>query len=255
MTPRALSRRMNAAGMMAAALMVAAFSAPSTARAGMPSPYGVLTELGKARFSAMSFFLFGIIVSALGVKWLWNGLAKDFPGLPRLTFRGSLGMVLVWGLAVILVLTMISGARELMTPGAWKTSGITYALNEPEPSPASEAEPKSERVRKLEKLRFALWQHAAANNGRFPESTQTLPAELWESPDVSRMAYAYHGGLTATSSAILAMEPDIFGGARLALLTSGDIVSLETQSSGSAPLIPPPRVPAEAELPPEGDVP
>ena len=29
-----------------------------------------------------------------------------------------------------IVLTMISGARELMTPGAWERNGVTYRLSE-----------------------------------------------------------------------------------------------------------------------------
>ena len=36
----------------------------------------------------------------------------------------------VWGSLFVLVLTMISGARELMTPGAWKKDGITYVLED-----------------------------------------------------------------------------------------------------------------------------
>ncbi len=39
-------------------------------------------------------------------------------------------MVVLWGLLFTVVLAMISGARELMTPGAWEKQGATYRLKE-----------------------------------------------------------------------------------------------------------------------------
>jgi len=48
--------------------------------------------------------------------------------LPRLSFGRALAGVILWGLLFFIVLTMISGARELMTPGAWKKDGATYKL-------------------------------------------------------------------------------------------------------------------------------
>lgn len=39
-----------------------------------------------------------------------------------------MGLVVLWGLLFIVVLAMISGARELMTPGAWEKQGATYRL-------------------------------------------------------------------------------------------------------------------------------
>jgi hypothetical protein len=55
---------------------------------------------------------------------LWNSLQRDFPRLPRLSFSRALAGVVLWGLLFIIVLTMISGARELMTPGAWQRQGF-----------------------------------------------------------------------------------------------------------------------------------
>ena len=52
----------------------------------------------------------------------------DFTRLPRLTYGKSIAIVALWGLLFILVLTMISGARELMTPGAWEQHGATFRL-------------------------------------------------------------------------------------------------------------------------------
>ena len=67
---------------------------------------------------------------ALLVKLLWNYLAKDFSKLPPMTYRKALAAVTLWGLLFLLVLTMISGARELMTPGAWEKQGATYKLKD-----------------------------------------------------------------------------------------------------------------------------
>src|SRR5262249_29563797 len=104
-------------------------AAPATA--GMPAPLPLepeevirkvlrLDESALARLQAISFFLLGIVTAALVVRWLWNALQRDFPALPRLTFGKALAGVLLWGLLFVVVPTMISGARELMTPGAWQ---------------------------------------------------------------------------------------------------------------------------------------
>ena len=51
-----------------------------------------------------------------------------FPNLPKLNFWRALGLTVLWGLLFMVVLTMISGGRELMTPGAWDRQGATYKL-------------------------------------------------------------------------------------------------------------------------------
>jgi hypothetical protein len=109
--------------------------------AGMPSllPEDLptilrLNEEPHLRLQAISFFLLGIMLSAIAVRFLWNHIARDF-SLPNLSFGRSLSLVLLWGLLFVVVLTMISGARELMTPGAWRKSGLTYTLAEPDGLP------------------------------------------------------------------------------------------------------------------------
>ena len=87
------------------------------------------TRLIAFSFSS-SFFLMGFFLSALGVQKLWNILQRDWTALPRLSYGKALSLVLLWGLLFVLILTMISGARELMTPGAWKNDGVTYRLND-----------------------------------------------------------------------------------------------------------------------------
>lgn len=116
----------------------------STAQAGMPSPLPIevprvfqLSTPALERFQTISFFLFIFAVCAATVMFLWNYLQRDFPRLPRLTFCHAAAGVFLWGLLFVIVLTMISGARELMTPRAWEQRGYTYQIAEP-PSPALE---------------------------------------------------------------------------------------------------------------------
>ena len=109
----------------------------SSAQAGMPMPLPTeivqhlrLTESAHAGFQAISFFLVVLLLSVVVVRWLWNGLAREFPKLPRLTFGKSLGLVVLWSLFFLVVLTMIAVSRELMTPGAWEKEGLLYRVVE-----------------------------------------------------------------------------------------------------------------------------
>lgn len=117
------------------AVLVAAMvslAAPLPALAGMPVPY-TLRELARLRFETISFFILVLLVCACLVQLIWNSLRSGFARLPRLTYGKALGVVVLWGLLFSVVLAMISGARELMTPGAWERNGATYRLKPPEP--------------------------------------------------------------------------------------------------------------------------
>lgn len=102
---------------------------PTIAAAGMPSVS--FTEVSRLRIEVISFFLVGLLLSAGALQLIWYWLRRDFTWLPRLGYFGSLGIVVLWGLLFVVVLTMISGARELMTPGAWDKDGATYKLTKP----------------------------------------------------------------------------------------------------------------------------
>jgi len=115
-------------GFTSLATLLLGLTLPLPAHAGMPSY--TLTDIAKARIDTISFFLFLLLLLALLVKFLWNYLARDFPKLPKMTYSKALSAVALWGLLFLLVLTMISGARELMTPGAWERHGATYKLKE-----------------------------------------------------------------------------------------------------------------------------
>jgi hypothetical protein len=96
--------------------------------AGMPS--FSLTDVAKLRLESISFFVVVLLLSAWGVMAMWNGLQRDFPRLPGMSYRRALAVMTLWGLVFVLVLSMISGARELMTPGAWEKVGATYKLKD-----------------------------------------------------------------------------------------------------------------------------
>lgn len=120
--------RPSARGFQILATTIALLCAAGPAHAGMPTFH--LTDIAKARLDTISFFLVLILVLAMCVKGLWNYLAKDFSKMPRLTYPKALSMVTLWGLLFLIVLSMISGARELMTPGAWEKQGVTYRLKD-----------------------------------------------------------------------------------------------------------------------------
>jgi hypothetical protein len=212
-------------------------AAASVASAGMPAPLPTnpervlrLNESPGMRLQAISFFLLGLLGCAFAVRLLWNYLQRDFSWLPRLTFLKALGVVVLWGLAFVIVLVMISGARELMTPGAWQKHGFTYKLtDDAPPAPA----PTTTRRQHFEQLRTVLLQFAATHGGRFPsqDEVSAIPDELWEVPDAGGVRYRYVPGLSATTVefALLACEPEIGDGARLALLTNGHIVNLREE--------------------------
>ena len=102
---------------------------PATAWAGMPAPF-TLTEMAGMRLEAISFFLGALLASAALIRLLWNSLRESFSRLPILTYWKALGLVMLWGLLFLVVLLMVSAARELMTPGAWQRDGTLYRLTD-----------------------------------------------------------------------------------------------------------------------------
>lgn len=106
---------------------LALVSAP--AYAGMPAPYS-LRDLPRMRLEAISFFLAVLLVSSKLIQLIWNGVRSPVSRVPWLSYPRALGLVVLWGLLFSVVLAMISGARELMTPGAWEQRGATYRLKD-----------------------------------------------------------------------------------------------------------------------------
>jgi hypothetical protein len=197
--------------------------------AGMASPLPLETEFVQRlnnsveyRLQAISFFLLALLLCTLVVWGLWNYLRRDLTFLPRLSFGKALAGVILWGLLVFVVLTMISGARELMTPGAWKKDGFTYKLAD---------DPVESRRMQMERLRTSLWEYAALHQGRFPPKGDSgdIPDELWNVPDGAGLRFHYVPGQYANKSPeMLVVEPELDAARRWVLLTNGDIVAKST---------------------------
>ncbi len=227
---------MNRCLRIAGIAVVISFEHSSAAFAGMPAI--TLSDLARMRFQTISFFLLLFLLCSWVIKWIWNAARTDFPRMPYLSFRRALGLVAVWGLLFLLILTMISGARELMTPGAWKKEGLTYKLkDDAAPPSAPENDRELQRRAALDRLRAALWTYARHHDGHFPASSSPpeIPDEAWVVPDASRMKYLYMPGLIADQGdSPLAYEPGIFGTNRMVLFSSGKIVFRTSEELESA---------------------
>jgi hypothetical protein len=197
---------------------------PGIAVAGMP-PVS-LTDIARMRLETLSFFLVVFLICAKVVQLIWNGLSRDFTQLPRLGYWRAVGLVCIWGLLFLVVLTMISGARELLTPGAWEKIGFTYKLAD-QSNTAPHGQPTdAARRERLERLRDALWAYARAHDGKLPAgpTDSDIAAEYWQTIDPSGVRFCYASGLTPHRDNLpLAWEPRVFNDGQFALFTNGEI--------------------------------
>ncbi|MEM7808254.1 MAG: hypothetical protein AAF561_09110 [Planctomycetota bacterium] len=189
--------------------------------AGMPS--FTLSDLAAMRVETISFFVFVLLVATWLLQRLWNGLRKDFSKLPRLTYVRALSLVALWGLVFVLVLSMISGARELMTPNAWHREGVTYTLADAADREAAE----SRRWSKMAALKVALWDYADQQNGRFPDRGEGIASEAWNTADVTAAPFVFIGGEIGDGSRVIAHEPTWFDPPILTLFDDGTIRRLD----------------------------
>jgi len=179
-----------------------------------------LTDIARARIDALSFFVVTYLLICWVVKLLWNHLGKTFTALPRLDFRRALGLVFVTGLVFYVVLTMISGARELLTPGAWEKQGVGYRLREN----GVVALGKEERRGRLRDLQSAIWSYAKTHDGKAPPGpfAEGVPSVLWEFPG-GGLYCLMPGVKPGVGRDILIYEPSAAGARRFVLLADGSI--------------------------------
>jgi hypothetical protein len=226
-----LSRQICAALVLGAGGLVD----PGSALAGMPSVD--LTDVAKLRLQTISFFACGALAAAWVVQRLWNSLRADFPRMPALTYGRAAAIVGLWGLLFIIVLTMISGARELLTPGAWEKQGLTYRLRSDAAAPVaadpgsdSAAEREQQRERAIRRLQTELLRFAAVHGGRYPTRAEweALPREMRLIPEHPGVEYRYVPELSADAAGqVLAWEPFVYGDEiALALTANGEITRL-----------------------------
>lgn len=192
--------------------------AASGASAGMTVL--TLTDMAAARIDALSFFFVTYLVIALVVKAIWNQLAKSFVSLPKLKYREALGVVFVTGLLFYVVLTMISGARELLTPGAWEKQGSGYRLRGETPTALT----KEDRRKALSRLKEGIWEFAKKNGGKAPSGpfTGEITTELWYFGNEG-MYSLVPGVSPGVGRGVLVYEPSMAGARRFVLLADGSI--------------------------------
>lgn len=195
-------------------------------------PMVTLSDFATMRLELISVFLFGLLVSAFVVKGVWNGFRKDFESLPELNYGKAFSLVCLWGLMFVIVLTMISGARELMTPGAWIKKGNTYALNtasDGETSNSSGSVDEATNARRkmnLELIWGILKEDGTLQQETLPVTGEDLPIpkRMWEVPEAHGLKYVYIPGLQdGNDSRVLLAEPEFFDNGRYVLWQEGEI--------------------------------
>jgi hypothetical protein len=215
--------------------------ATGTVQAGMVTPsFDQLAPAAKTIWNdpklALTYlllFLVGSLASAWIVQGIWNELRESFTRMPRLSYARALAVVGLWGGFFVLVLLMISAAREFLTPGAWERQGSSYRLKAAQAFDDAMLDRRRRRDH-LERLRTALWVHAESHNGQFPASREDLEAatDIWQIPGTSDTRYVYVPGeapgrgsrpLVYEPDILGPRQPDILGPRRLVLLTNGDI--------------------------------
>lgn len=210
-------------------------------------PVLTLTEAAGARLDVISFFLVVFLLCAGLTRWAWNVLATSFPTIPRIGFKQALALMLVSGLFLYVVLTMISGARELMTPGAWVKTGATYQLAPPERDPRPWLE--SARQRALEQLRDALWSYAKTHEGKLPPHREGdhIDRPLWAGVHPRGEPYGFSPDATpGQGRRIVAYETEAYGAWRFVLTSDGIVSKVGAEELKSR---------LSSELKPEGTTP
>lgn len=203
--------------------------------AGMPTVRVTLSEFGETRLEIISLFAVAVLASAFVVQGVWNGLKVEFPKLPYLTYRKALAVVFLWGLLFVIVLTMISGARELMTPGAWIQKGNTYELASTLPaktaSDSSAANHTAERRDRIALLGGMLIELRNFHSGLPLERSKVSPHDerTWFVPQAYGLEYVYIPELTHNPAPpILLAEPEFFDNGRFIVWAGGKVELLPT---------------------------
>jgi hypothetical protein len=199
--------------------------------AGMPSPALIVTELGRRRLEEVSFFVVCFLLGAALFRLLWNRVQLDFAWWPRLTYFGTLGLLCVWGCLLTVVLSLISGARELMTPAAWKPNGVTYKVAATDPAQDAQQAIRRERQFRIETLKTLLMRYAATHNQRFPSIDSDLamiPESFWIAvPDCQlKYVYAPHPSMPSGTSPLVT-EPQYYDDGHFVLYRNGDLAFIE----------------------------
>ena len=120
---------------------------------------------------------------------------------------------------------MISGSRELLTPGTWKKEGVSYKLETGEITSES-------RLQNITNLKNALSEYSKNHNNQFPSNLVThIPDEI-TCPTPSKGFYIYFPPTeNSKPSDILAIEPLTYQGEVHAILNNSEITQLKRQEA------------------------
>jgi len=169
------------------------------------------------------------LLASFGVQRLWNYVVVDFPAVPEISFKRAVAIMALWGLVFVVVLTMISGARELMTPQAWepKPNGWTHQLANDQTDEASEKAEFVDRITALVRLHERLSAFARMHSGDFPQSAKQLELEdeMWQVPGQFGIQFTYLNGRNLNEPlSVLAHEPIGLDEPILVLLVNGQVM-------------------------------
>lgn len=191
--------------------------------AGMPSI--VLSKEVMSHFVGISTAAFVILViAALLIRYSWNTIFSDMQ-ISRLSYKKSIGIAFLGGLLFLLVLVMIAGSRELLTPGAWKPRGNLYVLADAprDPNSVPAFDPKTflptndlpeslaaARYGALFQLRGRLLQYRQEHDNRWPADRKEagFNADLWIIPASGGLNWLY----SPNDKNYIVRQPDLSDG-------------------------------------------
>lgn len=205
------------------------------AQAGMPMP--VLTRYGMERIIGMSTALFILlVVAAIPIRLCWNSLVadpkdtvpdgtqKNDSKLPMLTYPRAVAVTFLGGCLFLLVLVMIAGSRELLSPGAWIPDGAMsktlYHVERERLARSADATDEQKGIDLLRRdaiirLRDALALYSREHEGRLPDSIERSGfGELWQIPFAGGMLYEY---LPDAAGSPLVREPEMLPDAKFSI--------------------------------------
>ena len=216
------------------------------ALAGMP--HARAHRWSQVRVETLSFFIVVLLVCVAVIRWLWNGLAKDFPAHAAIELRPDIGDGRAFGALPGSRADDDCLGRELLTPGAWQKQGLLYNAARAAVAARAGQAGRSETVGpavnvwKICKKRSGVMPNGT--RAGFPRATLCLRSSrrCGNCPALTKCfiftcrAWLSEGTVLFSSNEnrdsphlfvhrprVLAFEPDVFGGDRLVLRTDGTI--------------------------------
>lgn len=161
-----------------------------------------------------------LLIGAAIVKGLWNSLVKDFESLPRMSYLRSIGMTILWGLAMVVALILIDGTRHTLSPSAWVRNGFTYRLSTEEEQILNDF--RQERREQLENLYADVKNHVESNGGELPQTLTQIESDFLSVPQNMELQYLWK--VDAENSTFQIVEPELVDDVRYAVTADGEVI-------------------------------